>query len=74
MGAEWFLTYDKEILKKTRNKPNEPGTIEGVTVGRPTELRAKMTFDPVFGLQLEQSNRRTITTTNEFPSFKSKVQ
>jgi len=71
MGASWFLTYDKEVLKKTRNKnkPNEPGVIEGVTVGRPSELRARMTFDPVFGLRLEQSNRGTATPTNDLPLF-----
>ena len=71
MGAAWFLTYDKDILKKTRNKnkPNEPGVIEGVTVGRPSELRARMTFDPVFGLRLEQCTRGTVAPTNEFPLF-----
>jgi hypothetical protein len=54
MGAAWFLTYDKDILKKMRNKnkPNEPAVIEGVTVGCPSELRTRMTFDPVFGLRL----------------------
>jgi len=58
MGAAWFLTYDKEVLKKTRNKrkPNEPGIVEGVTVGRPSELRAKITFDPVFGLRLKRDS------------------
>jgi hypothetical protein len=71
MGAAWFLTYDKEILKKTRNKnkPGEPGVIEGVTVGCPSELRARMTFDPVFGLQLEQSNHSTAKPTDQFPLF-----
>lgn len=71
MGAAWFLTYDKEVLKKTRNKnkPNEPGLIEGVIVGRPSELRARMTFDPVFGLQLEQSTRSTVAPTIELPLF-----
>ena len=71
MGAAWFLTYDKEVLKKTRNKkkPNEPGVIEGVTVGRPSELRARMTFDPVFGLHLEQSSRGTLAPTDELPLF-----
>lgn len=71
IGAAWFLTYDKELLKKTRNKnkPNEPGVIDGVTVGRPSELRARMTFDPVFGLRLEQSSRGTIAPTNELPLF-----
>jgi len=54
MGAAWFLTHDKEILRKTRSKANEPGVIEGVTVGRPSELRARMTFDPVFGLRVEE--------------------
>ena len=72
MGAAWFLTYDKEVLKKTRtkNKPNEPGVIEGVTIGRPSELRARMTFDPVFGLQLGQSSRDTVTPIEELPLFK----
>jgi len=76
MGAAWFLTYDKEVLKKTRNKnkPNEPGVIEGVTVGRPSELRARMTFDPVFGLRIEQtspdqSTRGTVAPNNELPLF-----
>lgn len=71
MGAAWFLTYDKEVLKKTRNKnkPNEPGVIEGVTVGRPSELRARMTFDLVFGLRLEQSSRGTVAPTNELPLY-----
>lgn len=71
MGASWFLTYDKEVLKKTRNKnkPSEPGIIEGVTVGRPSELRARMSFDPVFGLRLEQSSRGTVAPTNELPLF-----
>jgi hypothetical protein len=54
MGAVWFLTLDKEILRKTRGKANEPGVIEDLTVGRPSELRAKMTFDPVFGLRVEE--------------------
>jgi len=54
MGAAWFLTLDEEIIKKTRSKENEPGVIEGLTVGRPSELRARMTFDPVFGLRLEE--------------------
>jgi len=74
MGAAWFLTYDKEVLKKTRkkNKPNEPGVIEGVTVGCPSELRARMTFDPVFGLRLERSSpeqntRSTVAPTNDLP-------
>jgi predicted nucleic acid-binding protein len=71
MGAAWFLTYDKEVLKKTRikNKPNEPGVIEGVTVGSPSELRARMTFDPIFGLQLKLNSHGTVTTTDEFPLF-----
>jgi hypothetical protein len=71
MGAAWFVTCDKEILKKTRNKnkPNEPGVIEGVTIGRPSELRARMTFDPVFGLQLEQSKCGIVTTTDELLLF-----
>jgi len=52
MRATWFLTLDKEILKKTRKVPSEPGMIEGVIAARPSELRARMTFDPVFGLRV----------------------
>ena len=71
IGAVWFLTYDKEILKKTRskNKPNEPGEIEGVIVGCPSELRARMAFDPVFGLQLGQSRPITSKSPDELPLF-----
>jgi hypothetical protein len=76
MGAAWFLTYDKEVLKKTRskNKPNEPVIVEGVTVGSPSELRAKLTFDPVFGLRLEQSSpeqniRSATAPINDLPLF-----
>jgi len=56
MRATWFLTCDKEILKKTRGKAKEPGVIEGVTVGCPSELRARMTFDAVFGLRVERGD------------------
>jgi hypothetical protein len=71
MGAAWFVTCDKEVLKKTRNKnkPNEPGVIEGVTIGRPSELRARMSFEPVFGLKLEQCSHDTVTINDEFPLF-----
>jgi len=71
MRAAWFPTYDKDILAKTRNKnskPSEPGVIEGVTVGRPSELRARMTFDPVFGLLLEQSSPEQSTHSTPAPS------
>ena len=61
MGAAWFPTCDKEILSKTRKKTNEPGVVEGVTVGCPSELRARMTFDPVFGLRLEPSSSKQST-------------
>jgi hypothetical protein len=56
IGASWFITLDKDILKKTRDEPNKPTMIEGVIVGRPSELRARMTFDPVFGLQLSEGS------------------
>ena len=76
MGAAWFLTCDKEIIGKTRNndKPNEPGVIEDVTVGRPSELRARMIFDPVFGLRLgqsspNQSTHGTVAPAVELPLF-----
>lgn len=70
MGAAWFLTCDKEVLKNTRNKnkPNEPGVIEGVTVGSPSELRARMTFDPVFGLRLERSSPEQSTRSSAAPA------
>ncbi|MCK4294596.1 MAG: hypothetical protein KAY65_15455 [Planctomycetes bacterium] len=61
MGAPWFLTNDKEILRKTRSKANDPGVIEGVTVGRPSELRARMTFKPVCGLRVEEYTPRRLT-------------
>ena len=61
MGAAWFLTHDKEILRKTRYKANEPGVIEGLAVGRPSELRARMTFDPVFGLRVEEYSPPRLT-------------
>ena len=57
IGASWFITLDKDIIRKTRNEPSKPGMIEGVVVGRPSELRARMTFDPVFGLQLLASHQ-----------------
>jgi hypothetical protein len=71
IGAVWFLSYDNEILKKTRgkNKPNEPGETEGVTVGCPSELRARMSFDPVFGLQPGQSRRGTSEPPDGLPLF-----
>jgi hypothetical protein len=74
MGAAWFLTCDKEVLRKTRNKANEPGVIEGVTVGSPSELRARMTFDPVFGLRVEQiglnqNSHHTPAPAEELPLF-----
>jgi len=56
MGATWFLTLDNDVLYKTRDrdKPSGPGRIEGVIVARPSELRARMTFDPVFGLRVAE--------------------
>lgn len=68
MGAAWLLTYDKDILSKTRNKANGPAVIEGVTVGCPSELRARMTFDPVFGLRFEQSSPNDSTHGTAVPS------
>ena len=50
MRATWFLTLDEDILEKTRDVPRGPGMIEGVIVARPSELRARITFRPVFGL------------------------
>ena len=52
LGASWFLTLDKDILKKTRKTPTEPGVIHAVTVGRPSELRSKVEVDPVFGVRI----------------------
>lgn len=57
IGASWFITLDKDIIKKTRDEPSKPKKIEGVSVGRPSELRAKMTFDPVFSLRLAEGSR-----------------
>jgi predicted nucleic acid-binding protein len=39
IGASWFITLDKDIIKKTRDEPSKPTKIEGVIVGRPSELR-----------------------------------
>jgi len=54
IGAAWFLTLDRDILDKTRQKeePSEPGRIGSAMVARPSELRARMRFDPVLGLTL----------------------
>jgi hypothetical protein len=54
IGASWFITLDKDIIKKMRYEPNKPTKIEGVIVGRPSELRARMTFDTVFALRLAE--------------------
>lgn len=54
IGASWFITLDKDIIKKTRDEPSKPMMIEGVIVGRPSQLRARMTFDSVFGLRLSE--------------------
>jgi len=45
IGASWFITLDKDIIKKTRDEPSKQTMIEGVIVGRPSELRARMTLD-----------------------------
>ena len=54
--ASWFITLDKDIIKKTRGEPSKPTIIKGVIVGRPSELRARMTFDSVFGLRLSEGS------------------
>ena len=56
IGASWFITLDKDIIKKTRVEPRKPTMVDGTFVGRPSELRARMTFDPVFGLRLAEGN------------------
>jgi len=58
MGASWFLTLDKDILDKTRDLSGEPGVVQGVIVARPSELCERMSFDPVFGLEV-LADRRT---------------
>ena len=62
IGASWFITLDKDIIKKTRDEPSKPTMIEGVIVGRPSELRARMTFDPVFGLRLSEGSLTKTST------------
>ena len=62
IGASWFVTLDKDIIKKTREEPSEPTMIEGVIVGRPSELRGRMTFDPVFGLRLSEGGLTKAST------------
>ena len=55
IGASWFITLDKDIIKKTRDEPTKPTKIEGVIVGLPSELRTRMTFDLVLGLRLAEA-------------------
>jgi hypothetical protein len=55
IGAKWFLTLDEDILEKTQDVSSKPGMIEGVIVARPSELRVRMMFDPVFGLRVSES-------------------
>jgi hypothetical protein len=62
IGASWFITLDKDILEKTRDEPNKPTAIEGAIVGRPSELRARMTFDAVFGLRLAEGSLSKAST------------
>jgi predicted nucleic acid-binding protein len=62
IGAAWFITLDKDIIKKTRGQQSQPTKIEGVIVGRPSELRAKTTFDPVFGLRLAEGSPTPAST------------
>jgi hypothetical protein len=50
MGASWFLTHDKDILKKTRKAPTMIGIVQGVRIARPSECVESLSFDPVFGL------------------------
>jgi hypothetical protein len=60
--ASWFVTLDKDIIQKTRGDPRMPTMIEGVMVGHPSELRARMTFDPVFGLRLVEGSLAKTST------------
>jgi len=62
IGASWFITLDKDIIEKTRDEPSKPTMIEGMIVGRPSELRARMTFDPVFGLRLAEGSLTKAST------------
>jgi hypothetical protein len=49
LRASWFLTNDKDIIKKTRRRKNEIGTIEGVRVARPSECLRIMSDNPSIG-------------------------
>ncbi len=73
IGASWFITLDKDIIKKMRGDPSKPTMVEGVIVGRPSELRARMTFDPVFGLRLSEGSL-TLGGTDGPPAHRQHLQ
>ena len=50
MGTSWFLTNDKDIIKRTREELIAVGVVQGVRVARPSECIECLSFDPVFGL------------------------
>lgn len=49
LKASWFLTNDKDIIKKTRSQQKNVGVIEGVRVARPSECFRIMFANPSIG-------------------------
>jgi hypothetical protein len=49
LEASWFLTNDKEIIRKTRSEPNAIGIIQGMRIARPSDCFQAMHANPVLG-------------------------
>jgi hypothetical protein len=49
LEASWFLTNDKDIIKKTRSEVNKVGVIQGMRIARPSECLTIMSADPSLG-------------------------
>ncbi|HEV2803167.1 MAG TPA: hypothetical protein VGW12_22055 [Pyrinomonadaceae bacterium] len=49
LEASWFLTNDKDIIKKTRLENNKVGVIQGVRVARPSECLRIMIVNASLG-------------------------
>jgi hypothetical protein len=49
LEASWFLTNDKDIIKKTRLESSRVGEIEGVRVALPSECLRIMSANPILG-------------------------
>jgi len=43
LGASWLLTNDKNIINRTRQKPEIIGNVQGVRIARPSECLEEIT-------------------------------